>query len=134
MMFNQASTQADQTNSSSRALSALGSVRLHWPEYLMEAGQLGLYLFCACAFATVFQHPASPVRHVISSSLARRALYGVAMGSTLIGIVTTPWGRQSGGHCNPAITFTFYRLGTVELWDALFYAAADLPLGNEATH
>jgi len=90
----------------------------------MEVGGLGLYMFFACAFATVFQHPASPVRHVISSSLARRALYGVAMGSTLIGIVTTPWGKQSGGHFNPAITFTFYRLGTVALWDALFYAAA----------
>jgi aquaporin Z len=46
------------------------------------------------------------------------------MGSTLIGIVTTPWGKQSGGHFNPAITFTFYTLGKVALWDALFYAAA----------
>src|SRR5262245_38576203 len=89
MIFNQASTQADQTNSGSRALSALGSLRLYWPEYLMEAGELGLYLFFTCAFATVFQHPASPVRHVISCSLARRGLYGLAMGSTLIGIVTT---------------------------------------------
>jgi len=124
MIFKQASTQADQTNAGSRALRARGSLRLHWPEYLMEVGLLGLYMFFACAFATFFQHPASPVRHVISSSLARRALYGVAMGSTLIGIVTTPWGKQSGGHFNPAITFTFYRLGIVELWDALFYAAA----------
>jgi aquaporin Z len=36
----------------------------------------------------------------------------------------TPWGRQSGGHFNPAITFTFYRLGKVEFWDALFYGTA----------
>jgi aquaporin Z len=90
----------------------------------MEAGELGLYMFLACAIATLLQHPASPVRHFISSSLARRALYGLAMGSTVIGIVTTPWGKQSGGHFNPAITFTFYKLGKVELWDALFYAAA----------
>ncbi len=106
------------------ALNALGSLRLHWPEYLMEPGELGLYMFLACALATLLQHPASPVRHFISSSLARRALYGLAMGSTVIGIVTTPWGKQSGGHFNPAITFTFYRLGKVELWDALFYAVA----------
>jgi aquaporin Z len=90
----------------------------------MEAGELGLYLFFACAFATLLQHPASPVRHFISSSLTRRALYGLAMGSTVIGIVLTPWGKQSGGHFNPAITFTFYRLGKVELWDAFFYATA----------
>src|SRR5262245_29933380 len=106
------------------ALNALGSLRLHWPEYLMEAGELGLYMFLACAFATLLQHPASPVRHFVNSSLARRALYGLAMGSTVIGIVTTPWGKQSGGHFNPAITFTFYRLGKVELWDALFYVSA----------
>jgi aquaporin Z len=90
----------------------------------MEAGELGLYMFLACAFATLLQHPASPIRHLIGSSLARRVLYGLAMGSTVIGIVTTPWGKQSGGHFNPAITFTFYRLGKVQLWDALFYAAA----------
>lgn len=116
--------QQTDTLSRSRASIALGTLALHWPEYLMEAGELGLYMFFACAFATLLQHPASPVRQFISSSLARRALYGLAMGSTVIGIVTTPWGKQSGGHFNPAITFTFYRLGTVELWDALFYAAA----------
>jgi aquaporin Z len=33
-------------------------------------------------------------------------------------------GKQSGGHFNPAITFTFYRLGNVELSDTMFYAAA----------
>ena len=89
----------------------------------MEAGELGLYMFFACAFATLLQHPASPVRHFITSSLARRALYGLAMGSTVIGIITTPWGKQSGGHFNPAMTFTFYRLGKVKFWDALFYIA-----------
>jgi aquaporin Z len=56
-------------------------------------------MFFACAFATLLQHPASPVRHFISSSLGRQALYGLAMGSTVIGIVMTPWGnmkRKSG--------------------------------------
>src|SRR5215471_10410542 len=99
-------------------------VRFHWPEYLMEAGELALYMFFACAFATLLQHPASPVRHLITSSLARRALYGLAMGSTVIGIITTPWGKQSGGHLNPAITFTFFRLGKLELSDGFFYATA----------
>src|SRR5438094_860766 len=36
----------------------------------------------------------------------------------------TPWGKESGGHFKPAITFTFLRLGNVELLDALFYAGA----------
>jgi aquaporin Z len=105
-------------------LSATVSLRLHWPEYLMEAGELVLYMFCACGFVTLLQHPASPARNFIPSDLARRALYGLAMGAAVIGIITTPWGKQSGGHFNPAITLTFYRLGKVEFWDAWFYVIA----------
>jgi len=89
----------------------------------MEAGELASYMFFACAFATLLQHPASPVRHVVMDDLVRRMLYGLAMGATAIAIVMTPWGKQSGAHCNPGITFTFYRLGKVDFWDAFFYAA-----------
>src|SRR6266851_9412356 len=106
------------------ALDALRSLHLHWPEYLMEAGELALYMFFACVFATLLQHPASPVRHFIINDVFRRALMGLAMGATVIAIVTTPWGKRSGGRFNPALTFTFYRLGKVEFWDALFYGTA----------
>ncbi len=103
---------------------ALGNLRLHWPEYVMEAGELALYMFSVCAFATLLQHPVSPVRHLIASALLRRALMGLAIGATVVAIVMTPWGQQSGGHFNPAITLSFYRLGKVEFWDALFYVMA----------
>src|SRR5262249_18291811 len=33
-------------------------------------------------------------------------------------------GKQSGGHLNPAMTFTFYCLDKVEFWDAIFYGMA----------
>lgn len=104
----------------SSALDAIGSLRLHWPEYLMEAGELGSYLFFACATATLFQHPASPVRHFLANDIWRRMLTGLAMGATAIAIVMSPWGKQSGAHFNPAVTFTFYRLGKVKLWDTAF--------------
>ena len=90
----------------------------------MEVAELALYMFVTCAFATLLQHPASPVRHAIESPLARRALMGVAMGTTIVSIVLSPWGKQSGGHFNPAITITFYRLGKVEFWDLCFYVLA----------
>jgi len=90
----------------------------------MEVAELGSYLFVACVFATLLQHPASVVRESVSSGLARRALMGLAMGTTAIAIVTSPWGKRSGGHFNPAITFTFYRLGKVEFWDTWFYIIA----------
>jgi aquaporin Z len=105
-------------------LNAVDSLRLHWPEYLMEAAGLALYMFSVCIFATLLQHPASPVRHTITNPVLRRALMGLAVGTTLAAIIMTPWGKQSGGHFNPAITFTFYRLGKVKFWDALFYGAA----------
>jgi len=44
------------------------------------------------------------------------------MGLTLIGIVHSTWGKRSGAHLNPSFTWTFFRLGKVQKWDALFYS------------
>lgn len=70
-------------------LNAAASLRLHWPEYLMEAGELALYMLCVCAFATLLQHPASPVRHFVVSAIFRRALMGLAVGAIVIAILLT---------------------------------------------
>jgi aquaporin Z len=51
-------------------------------------------------------------------------LMGLAIGATIIAIVLSPWGKQSGAHFNPAVTFAFCRLGKVGSWDAAFYVAA----------
>ena len=88
-------------------LSAADSLCLHWPEYLMEAGEAGLYLFSACAVATLLWHPASPVQQSLPSDAVRRMLMGLAMGATIIAIVRSPWGKQSGAHFKPAVTITF---------------------------
>ena len=105
-------------------LSAISSLRHHWPEYVMEVGEVACYLFVACMVATLLQHPASIVRQSFSSVLARRAFMGLAMGATAIAIVMSPWGKRSGGHFNSAITLTFYRLGKVAFWDAWLYVVA----------
>lgn len=105
-------------------MTAIDSVRTHWPEYLMESGELALYMFLTCVFATLLRDPASPIHQLISSPILRRAVMGVAIGTTVVTIVTTPWGKQSGGHFNPAMTAAFYRLGKVAFWDAVFYAIA----------
>src|SRR5215813_8840611 len=96
----------------------------HWPEYLMEAGELAIYMFSTCLLATLLQHPASPVRHAVRADLSRRALMGLAMGTIIVAIILSPWGQQSGGHFNPAVTFAFYRLGKLKPWDALLYPTA----------
>lgn len=87
----------------------------------MEAGELCIYMFSVCAFVTLSWHPASLIRQFVAGVTPRQILMGLGIGSTLTAIVMSPWGKQSGGHFNPAITLTFYRLGKVDLWDTLFY-------------
>jgi aquaporin Z len=100
--------------------------RLHWPEYLMEAAEAGIYLFSACVFATLLWHPASPIQRHLPSDAIRRMLMGLAMAATIIAIVLSPWGKQSGAHFNPAVTFAFFRLRKMTLWDTAFYCTAQL--------
>jgi len=102
----------------------LEAPRHHWPEYLMEAAGLGIFMISACVFTTAIEHPGSPIRHWIANALSRRIFIGAAMGLTAIGLVYSPWGKQSGAHLNPSVTITFFRLGKVSLRDAFFYVLA----------
>ncbi len=105
------------------------ALKKHWPEYLMEAAGLGLFMVSACGFGALLEHPASPVRQAIDSAFVRRVLMGLAMGLTAIALVYSPWGKQSGAHLNPSFTLTFYRLGKVKGHDAFFYIIAQFAGG-----
>ncbi|MFO1351726.1 MAG: aquaporin [Gammaproteobacteria bacterium] len=96
----------------------------HWPEYLMEAWGLGLFMTSAGLFVILMEWPGSPIHQALPHPLARRALMGSAMGLTAIALIYSPWGQQSGAHLNPATTIAFLRLGKVKPWDALFYIIA----------
>jgi aquaporin Z len=115
-----------QAKSSAPRVSALQNMMRalteRWPEYLMEAFGLGLFMFLACAFGTLLEHPDSPARQAIANGDARRVLMGAAMGLTAILNIYSPWGKRSGSHLNPSTTLAFFRLGKVETWDAVFYA------------
>jgi len=75
-------------------LTASDSLRLHWPEYLMEGGEAGIYLFSACVVATFLWHPASPVQGYLPNDAVRRMLMGLAMDATIMAIVLSPGGKQ----------------------------------------
>jgi aquaporin Z len=101
----------------------------HWPEYLMEAAELGAFMLAAAASAAILDHPASPVRQAIEDPFVRRLIGGRLMGATAICQVRSPWGRQSGAHMNPSLTLTFLRLGKIAPGDAAFYVAAQFAGG-----
>ncbi len=99
----------------------INALKQHWPEYLMEAAALGIFMISACLFGILLEHPDSPVRRLIADPFLRRFLAGLAMGLTAITIIYSPWGKQSGAHMNPSVTLTFFRLGKISGWDAVFY-------------
>jgi len=99
-------------------------LKKHWPEYLMEAAELGVFMVSACAFTVLLEHPTSPVHQAIPNGALRRILIGAAMGLTAVAIIYSPWGKRSGAHFNPSVTLTFLRLGKVKSVDATFYIVA----------
>jgi aquaporin Z len=101
-------------------------MRQHWPEYIIEATGLGLFMLSACLFATLLEHPGSPARQAVTNAMLRRIPMGLAMGLTAVAIIYSPWGQRSGAHLNPSVTLAFWRLGKVGSWDAAFYMAAQL--------
>lgn len=98
--------------------------RAHWPEYLIEAWALGVFMISAGAFTVLFEYPASPLHAALPDAGVRRLLIGAAMGLTAIGLIYSPWGRRSGAHMNPAVTLAFLRLGKIATRDAAFYLLA----------
>jgi aquaporin Z len=98
--------------------------RWHFREYALEAVELGLFMLSACCFVSLIEHPASPLRQALPDAWLRRLLIGVAMGSTAVALIYSPWGKRSGAHMNPAVTLTFLRLGKISPRDASMYVVA----------
>ncbi len=121
-------TQVETTILKPRAAAGsapLMALRKHWPEYLIEAAALGTFMISACVFGVLLEHPSSPLNELLTNNgLLRRILAGLAMGLTAVSIIHSPWGQRSGAHMNPAVTLTFFSLGKIASWDALFYVLA----------
>ena len=100
------------------------ALRRHWPEYLMEAVGLALFMISAGFFATLLEDPESSAHQALASPFLRRALMGLAMGLTAVVLIYSPLGKRSGAHLNPAVTLTFLRLRKVAIADGCGYVLA----------
>ncbi|MDH4250890.1 MAG: hypothetical protein OEV27_06830 [Nitrospira sp.] len=62
-------------------------VHVHWPEYLMEAAGLGLFMISAAVVTATLEYPHSPLHYLFPDATVRRILIGLAMGLTAIGLI-----------------------------------------------
>ncbi|MCA1653097.1 MAG: MIP/aquaporin family protein [Sphingomicrobium sp.] len=96
----------------------------NWRHYLTEALGLFTFMVCAGALMTLFQHPAFPAYRAMGSDLARRTMVGAGLGCATVAIIYAPWSQRSGAHINPAVTWSFFRLGKIGGLDAVLYTVA----------
>jgi aquaporin Z len=100
------------------------ALRQHWPEYLIEAFGLGIFMVSAGFFTTLLYASHSSLASLPIDPMLRRMLVGIAMGTTAICIIYSPWGKRSGAHLNPAVTLAFFRLGKISPADTIWYMVA----------
>ena len=105
-------------------MSLRSALREHWPEYLIEAWALGCFMISIGVFVTIFVSPMSPTYAWVPSLTLRAVMLGLALGTTTIVLIHSPWGKRSGAHMNPAVTLAFLRARKIHPWDALFYVIA----------
>ena len=106
------------------AKTASTALRLHWHLYLYEGSELAIFMIAACFGDVLLYSAASPIPTIMPNLVLRGLAMGAAMGLTAVLIIHSPMGKRSGAHFNPAITFTYLRLGKIAPWDAVFYIAA----------
>ena len=110
-------------------MTATDSLRAHWPEYLIEAWALGMFMVSAAVFSTLFEFPRSSLHQAVPYAALRTIIIGVAMGLTAVALIYSPWGKRSGAHMNPSVTLAYLHLGKIQRWDALFYVCAQFAGG-----
>ena len=101
------------------------SLKRHWRAYLMEAAGLAGFIVGASLLTVLLEHPELPVmRSALGDHPAlRRVPLGIILGAYITGVVYL-FGRRSGAHINPAVTWAFFRLGKIRLTEAVFYTLA----------
>jgi aquaporin Z len=100
---------------------AKASFRKNRSHYLREALGLAIFMICACTFGALLEARHSWLHLAVHSAKLRLVFMGIGLGATSLFIFYSPLTAPSGSNINPAVTLTFWRLGKMSSWDALFY-------------
>ena len=104
--------------------------RKNWKHYLQEALGLAIFMISACFFSVMLFSEKNSWG--ISNVMVKNILMGIAMGSTALFIFYSPFTAPSGSQINPAVTFTFLRLGKMCKYDAMFFVIFQIIGGTAA--
>jgi aquaporin Z len=90
----------------------------------MESGELGALMMSTCICGTLIYSEDSPFKSLALSAVFKSTLMGSAVAITTLIVILSPFGRRTGAHLNPSVTLTFFWLGRVHRWDAVWYIVA----------
>ena len=103
----------------------------------MEAAGLAGFVLGAGLLTVFLEHPEFPAMRSsfggTENAIWRRVPLGVLMGA-YIAFVIYLFGEKSGAHINPATTWSFFRLGKINLANAVFYTLAQFAGAIAAAH
>ncbi len=91
----------------------------------MESAGLAGFVAGASLLTVFLEHPELPTMQSVFGEYPTLRLVplGIILGAYVAGVVYL-FGKRSGAHINPAVTWTFYRLGKINFSDAVFYTLA----------
>lgn len=97
---------------------------LHVAEWAAEFAGTGILVFVALSALTVMFRPGSAFEDWVPSTSSRLLLIGVLLAGVIVAIATSPLGRLSGAHLNPAVTLAFWITRHVHPHDLFGYWGA----------
>jgi aquaporin Z len=116
------STGSDMTTDvSSRPQPKVGG--WHPIEWACEFIGTGFQLFIGFGVVALLEAPSSELRHDIAPGWIRLLIIGGSFGVLAAIVATSPVGRRSGAHLNPAVTIGFWARGHTHPHDVAGYIA-----------
>lgn len=96
----------------------------HWVEWACEYAGTAFQLFLGFTVVGLMEAAGAPGRELIRNGGIRLILLGVTFGTLAAVVATSPIGRRSGAHLNPAVTLGFWGRRHTSLADLAGFAVA----------